>query len=326
MKKLLTLAVAAAMTLSVAAASATTLKLSEVHAEGYPTTLADQEFARLIEEKTEGRIKVEVYSGGQLYGEETGSIEALQLGDIAFARVSASPVASYVPALNAIQMPYLYKNADHMWAVLDGEIGKDMLAQIEASGSGLVGLCWLDAGSRCFYATKSLNTVEDFKNVKFRVMQSSIYQDTVSALGAIPISMSGSEVYSALQTGLVDGAENNIPRIIDMSHNELCKYLILDRHNIMPEMVIVSASTWNRLDEADRTILKECAANLQANMIAAWGETEQAALDTLAAGGMIITEPDAELLTALREAEQPVYDQYGAAYADLVEQIENIQY
>ena len=83
-----------------------------------------------------------------------------------------------------------------------------------------------------------------------------------------------------------------------MSHNELCKYLILDRHNIMPEMVIVSASTWNRLDEADRTILKECAANLQANMIAAWGETEQAALDTLAAGGMIITEPDAELLTA----------------------------
>lgn len=135
MKKLLTLAVAAAMTLSVAAASATTLKLSEVHAEGYPTTLADQEFARLIEEKTEGRIKVEVYSGGQLYGEETGSIEALQLGDIAFARVSASPVASYVPALNAIQMPYLYKNADHMWAVLDGEIGQDMLAQIEASGS-----------------------------------------------------------------------------------------------------------------------------------------------------------------------------------------------
>lgn len=127
MKKLLTLAVAAAMTLSVAAASATTLKLSEVHAEGYPTTLADQEFARLIEERTEGRIKVEVYSGGQLYGEETGAIEALQLGDIAFARVSASPVASYVPALNAIQMPYLYKNADHMWAVLDGKIGQDCL-------------------------------------------------------------------------------------------------------------------------------------------------------------------------------------------------------
>lgn len=112
MKKLLTLGVAIALILSVAVASAaTTLKLSEVHAEGYPTTLADQEFARLVEERTEGRIKIEVYSGGQLYGEETGAIEALQLGDIAFSRVSASPVSSYVPAMNAIQMPYLYKNA-----------------------------------------------------------------------------------------------------------------------------------------------------------------------------------------------------------------------
>ena len=183
MKKLLTLAVAAAMTLSVAAASATTLKLSEVHAEGYPTTLADQEFARLIEEKTEGRIKVEVYSGGQLYGEETGSIEALQLGDIAFARVSASPVASYVPALNAIQMPYLYKNADHMWAVLDGEIGKDMLAQIEASGSGLVGLCWYDAGARSYYTTKKVASVADMKGLKIRMQNNAMMVDMTNVLG-----------------------------------------------------------------------------------------------------------------------------------------------
>ena len=246
------------------------------------------------------------------------------MGALDITKSSMGALTSFNDDLNLLSLPYLFKSEDHLWAVMNTEIGQNLLDSMESKG--LVGLCWLDAGSRCFYATKPLNTVEDFKNVKFRVMQSSIYQDTVSALGAIPISMSGSEVYSALQTGLVDGAENNIPRIIDMSHNELCKYLILDRHNIMPEMVIVSASTWNRLDEADRTILKECAANLQANMIAAWGETEQAALDTLAAGGMIITEPDAEPLTALREAEQPVYDQYGAAYADLVEQIENIQY
>lgn len=251
-------------------------------------------------------------------------VEQVQMGALDITKSSMGALTSFNDDLNLLSLPYLFKSEDHLWAVMNTEIGQNLLDSMESKG--LVGLCWLDAGSRCFYATKPLNTVEDFKNVKFRVMQSSIYQDTVSALGAIPISMSGSEVYSALQTGLVDGAENNIPRIIDMSHNELCKYLILDRHNIMPEMVIVSASTWNRLDEADRTILKECAANLQANMIAAWGETEQAALDTLAAGGMIITEPDAELLTALREAEQPVYDQYGAAYADLVEQIENIQY
>ena len=116
----------------------TVLTLSEVHAEGYPTTLADYEFARLVEERTEGRIKIDVYSGGTLYGEETGSIEALQIGDLAFARVSASPVASYVPALNVIQLPYLYRDGDHMWQVLNSEIGQDMLDEIQASGSGLV--------------------------------------------------------------------------------------------------------------------------------------------------------------------------------------------
>ena len=107
----------------------TVLTLSEVHAEGYPTTLADYEFARLVEERTEGRIKIDVYSGGTLYGEETGSIEALQIGDLAFARVSASPVASYVPALNVIQLPYLYRDGEHMWQVLNGEIGQQMLVK-----------------------------------------------------------------------------------------------------------------------------------------------------------------------------------------------------
>ena len=152
-KAIVLLLVLAAMMVPVFAqggSETTTLTLSEVHAEGYPTTLADQEFARLVEERTEGRIKVEVFPGGTLYGEETGSIEALQIGDIAFARVSASPVASYVPALNVIQLPYLYRDGEHMWEVLNGPIGQDMLEEIQASGSGLVGLCYYDAGTDCF--------------------------------------------------------------------------------------------------------------------------------------------------------------------------------
>ena len=138
MKKIMVLLlVAAALVLPLAASGSseggqTVLTLSEVHAEGYPTTLADYEFARLVEERTEGRIKIDVYSGGTLYGEETGSIEALQIGDLAFARVSASPVASYVPALNVIQLPYLYRDGDHMWAVLNGEIGQSMLDEIRS--------------------------------------------------------------------------------------------------------------------------------------------------------------------------------------------------
>ena len=161
----------------------TVLTLSEVHAEGYPTTLADYEFARLVEERTEGRIKIDVYSGGTLYGEETGSIEALQIGDLAFARVSASPVASYVPALNVIQLPYLYRDGDHMWQVLNSEIGQNMLDEIQASGSGLVGLCYYDAGARNFYTKTPITSVADMAGLKIRLQNNAMMVEMVQLLG-----------------------------------------------------------------------------------------------------------------------------------------------
>lgn len=324
MKKLFCLILSLCLTLALGAASAETiLRFATDSSEDYVSTVQIYKFAEEVKEKSEGRIVVEVYAGGQL-GEEKVCVEQVQMGALDMTKSSMGALTSFNEELNLLSLPYLFKNEDHLWTVMEGEVGQYLLKSMESKG--LVGMCWLDAGSRCFYATKPMNTLEDFKNLKFRVMQSSIYQDTVSALGAVPISMSGNEIYSALQTGLVDGAENNIPRIIDMSHNELCKYLILDRHNIMPEMVIISAATWNRLDAADQAVVSECAANLQANMIAAWGEAEQTALDTLAAGGMTIVEPDAEMIAAMRAAEQPVYDQYGTAYADLVAQIEATAY
>lgn len=324
MKKLFCLILSLCLTFALGAASAETiLRFATDSSEDYVSTVQIYKFAEEVKEKSEGRIVVEVYAGGQL-GEEKVCVEQVQMGALDMTKSSMGALTSFNEELNLLSLPYLFKNEDHLWTVMEGEVGQYLLKSMESKG--LVGMCWLDAGSRCFYATKPMNTLEDFKNLKFRVMQSSIYQDTVSALGAVPISMSGNEIYSALQTGLVDGAENNIPRIIDMSHNELCKYLILDRHNIMPEMVIISAATWNRLDAADQAVVSECAANLQANMIAAWGEAEQTALDTLAAGGMTIVEPDAEMIAAMRAAEQPVYDQYGTAYADLVAQIEATAY
>ena len=322
MKKLLTLAVAAAMTLSVAAASATTLKLSEVHAEGYPTTLADQEFARLIEEKTEGRIKVEVYSGGQLYGEETGSIEALQLGDIAFARVSASPVASYVPALNAIQMPYLYKNADHMWAVLDGEIGQDMLAQIEASGSGLVGLCWYDAGARSYYTTKKVASVADMKGLKIRMQNNAMMVDMTNVLGGTGVTGIGpNEVYSAIKQGTIDGAENNWPTYQNMGDYEAATFYVLDEHTRVPEILLASAEVLSSLDSADVEIINS-AMETEAYEKAKWVEgipkivrgaaPRSAGADAMPGFGRI-GQPDT--FSAAKHQE------YGAKYQDVIDAI-----
>jgi tripartite ATP-independent transporter DctP family solute receptor len=297
-----------------------TLRFATDSSEDYVSTVQIYKFAEEVEEKTDGRIKVEVYAGAQL-GDEKSCVEQVQMGSLDITKSSMGALTSFNENLTVLSMPYLFKSADHMWAVMDSDIGQSLLDSME--DSGLIGLGWLDAGSRCFYSTKPLQGPEDFKGLKVRVMQSSIYADMIKNLGGTPVSMPASDVYSALQTGVVHSAENNIPRIIDMSHNELCPYLILDRHNIMPEMVMISTATWGNLDASDQEIIKQCAANLQANMIAAWQETENAALKTLKDKGMTVVEPDADTIAAFREAMQPVYDKYGTDYADLIKQIEN---
>lgn len=335
MKKLLTLAVAAALTMSVAVASAaTTLKLSEVHNEGYPTTMADHEFARLVEEKTEGRIKVEVYSGAQLYGEETGAIEAMQLGDIAFARVSASPVASYVPALNAIQMPYLYKSADHMWAVLDGEIGQGMLAQVEASGSGLVGLCWYDSGSRSYYTNVPVASVADLKGLKIRMQNNAMMVDMTNVLGGVGVTGIGpNEIYSAIKQKTIDGAENNWPTYQDKGDYEAATYYVLDEHTRVPEILLGSAEVMNSLDPADREIIMQCAKETQEFEKMKWAEKEAEAEKIVRDAGCVVTELTPEALAEFQAAMTTpsdvlggisLYEKYGKDYQDVIDAIKAV--
>ena len=332
MKKHLAILLALALLLAAGTASAaTTLKLSEVHAEGYPTTLADREFARLVEERTEGRIKIEVYSGGTLYGEETGAIEALQLGDIAFSRVSASPVSSYVPAMNAIQMPYLYKNADHMWAVLDGEIGQNMLAQIEASGSGLVGLCWYDAGARSYYTTRPVASVADMKGLKIRMQNNAMMVDMTNVLGGTGVTGIGpNEVYSAIKQGTIDGAENNWPTYQNMGDYEAAPYYVLDEHTRVPEVLLASAAVLSELDPADVEIIRAAAKDTQEYEKQKWAEKEKAAEEIVREAGCTITELSAEAYAEFQQAMtapsdvlggQSLYEKYGSAYKDVIDAI-----
>ena len=332
MKKHLAILLALALLLAAGTASAaTTLKLSEVHAEGYPTTLADREFARLVEERTEGRIKIEVYSGGTLYGEETGAIEALQLGDIAFSRVSASPVSSYVPAMNAIQMPYLYKNADHMWAVLDGEIGQNMLAQIEASGSGLVGLCWYDAGARSYYTTRPVASVADMKGLKIRMQNNAMMVDMTNVLGGTGVTGIGpNEVYSAIKQGTIDGAENNWPTYQNMGDYEAAPYYVLDEHTRVPEVLLASAAVLSELDPADVEIIRAAAKDTQEYEKQKWAEKAKAAEEIVRAAGCTITELSAEAYAEFQQAMtapsdvlggQSLYEKYGSAYKDVIDAI-----
>ena len=335
MKKWMTLALALALVLCAATAGAVTLKLSEVHAEGYPTTLADQEFARLVEERTDGRIKIDVYSGGALYGEETGAIEALQLGDLAFSRVSASPVSSYVPAMNAIQMPYLYKNADHMWAVLNGEIGQKMLSEVQASGSGLVGLCWYDAGARSYYTNKPVTCVADMKGLKIRMQNNRMMVAMTNVLGGVGVTGIGpNEVYSAITQGTIDGAENNWPTYQNMGDYEAATYYVLDKHTMVPEILLASEAVLAELDEADVEIIKACARETQEFEKQKWAEKEASSEQIVRAAGCTITELTPEAFAEFQEAmTRPVtgvegiddgkslYEMYGGAYQDVIDAI-----
>lgn len=327
MKKFLVLFLSTLLILSVASASAqTVLKLSEVHAPGYPTALADEEFARLVEERTEGRIKIEVYTGGTLYGAEPDAIQALQLGDLAFTRVSASPVSNFVPAINAIQMPYLYKSGEHMWEVLNGEIGQKFLAEIEtAPNSGLVGLCYYDAGSRSFYLTREVNTVADMKGLKVRVQDNQMMKRMVELLGATPVTGIGpNDVQQAISTGVVDGAENNWPTYQNMGDYEAAKYYILDQHTRVPEILLASAEALAQLDPKDVEIIKAAAKDTQEFEIAEWAKKEASSEKIVRDAGAIVVELAPEARAEFEAAMAPLYEEFGADWTDLINQIKEI--
>ncbi|MBN2861049.1 MAG: TRAP transporter substrate-binding protein [Sphaerochaetaceae bacterium] len=262
------------------------LRLADNQPEGYPTVIGDLEFARLVQERSNGRIRIEVYHGGQL-GDEKSAIEQVQFGGIDFTRVSISPLSNFNPALNALQMPYLYRNSDHMWKVLNGEIGEHFLNSL--TESGFVGLSWQDSGARNFYnSVKPIYTVDDLKGMKIRVQESTLMMGMVSALGAVPTPMPYGDVYSALQTKVIEGAENNWPSYDTSSHFEVAKYYSIDEHTRVPEIIIASKISMDKLSKADQDLIKQAAKDSTPVQVAAWAAKEKVSEDKVRAAGVQI--------------------------------------
>ena len=328
MKKLVVLLLSALLVLALvtSASAQTVLKLAEVHAPGYPTALADVEFARLVEEKTNGRIKVETYLGATLYPTEPASIEALQLGDLAFTRVSASPVAQFVPSINAIQMPYLYKSAAHMWAVLNGEIGQSFLKSIEEHPTaGLLGLCYYDAGSRSFYLTKAVNVIGDMAGLKIRVQDNQMMKRMVELLGATPVTGIGpAEVLQNITTGVINGAENNWPTYQNMGDYEAAKFYILDQHTRVPEILLASKAAMKELSPEDVAIIYECAVAVQQYEIDEWAKKEASSEKIVRDAGTTVIELTPEARAEFEKAMLPLYEEFGAEWMDLINQIKDM--
>jgi len=297
------------------------LRLAETHPKGYPTELGDEEFARLVKERSGGRIVIEVYPGSQL-GEEKAVIEQVQFGAIDLTRVSISPLASFVPKLNAFQMPYLYRDSDHMWKVLKGDIGKELLASLEPFG--FIGLGWFDGGARSFYNSKKpVRTPADLKGLKIRVQESELMMGLVRAFGAVPTPMPYGEVYSGLQTGVIDGAENNPPSYFSASHYEVAKYYTLDEHTMVPEIIIGSKISLGRLSKADQDLIKQAAFDAIDYQRAQWAAYVKLSMDkVIAAGCTIIPVPDK---TEWIKTVQPMYKTQSKEIQDLIARIQAVK-
>lgn len=293
------------------------LKLAENQPEDYPTTIGDKEMAKIVEEKTDGRIKIEVYAGGQL-GDEKSVIEAIQMGGIDLARVNAQPLSDFCKSLRVLSMPYLFENEEHLWKVLNGDIGEEILESLE--DASIVGLTYYDSGSRNFYNSKrEVRTPADMEGLKIRVQQSELMVGLVEAVGASATPMPYEEVYSAIQTGVIDGAENNWPSYDSSSHYEVAKYFTLDEHTRTPEVVIASKSVWDKLSDEDKAIIKDAAKESQKAQRKAWKEYEEKSIEKIKANDNVITE--VEDLKAWQDAVAPLYDKFGKEFGELIDAI-----
>lgn len=289
----------------------------------YPTTLGGNYFAKLVEERTEGRIKILVQHSGER-GTETEVIEQLKYGGVDFARLSLSELTNEISELNVLQMPYLYRNSEHMWKVLDGEIGDFFLEVLNETE--MVGLSWYDAGARNFYTSKTpIRKLEDLDGMKIRVQESELMADIIRYLGGEPIKEPYSEVYSLLEKAEVEGAENNWPSYDSTGHYEVAKYYTVDEHIRIPEIQVCSKHTWEKLSKKDQEIIMECAKESAIYQRGLWTEQEEQSHNLAIDGGVEVIYLSKDEKQKFQQAVEPLYEKYCRKHMDLIQQIQELK-
>ena len=296
--------VAAALTVTGASAQ-TVLRSSDTHPDGYPTVEAVKYFGQLVEERTSGRYKVEVYHSAQL-GQEADTIEQVHSGVIDLNRVSMAPWNSLVPLTLIPSLPYLFRSPEHARAVMSGPVGDEIAAGFDEHG--VVVLAFYDGGARSFYNSKKpVNSVADLAGLKFRVIQSDVFVDMVAALGASATPMPYGEVYSSIETGVIDGAENNFPSYESAKHFEVAKNYSLDEHTIVPEVFVMSKASWDKLTPEDQAIFKAAGKESMAKQWELWDARVAESRKIVEAAGSQVTTPEKQPFI---DAMKPVYDKY----------------
>ena len=300
------------------------IKFAEVHPAGYPPVVAEQAMGKKLEEQSKGEISFKMFAGGVL-GSEKEVVEQVQSNAVQMTRVSLGIVGPVVPDVNVFNLPFIFRDQAHMRAIIDGEVGQEILDKITNSEFNLVALGWMDGGTRNLYTKKPVRQISDLKGVKIRVQGNPVFIDTINQMGGNGIAMATGEIFSALQTGVIDGAENNPPTMLEHNHYQNAKFYTLTEHLILPEPIVMSKITWNKLNPEQQALVKKLAREAQMEERVLWDKKSSEAEAKLKAGGVEFIALTAEQKKAFYDATQPVRDKYGAPYKDLITRIEAVK-
>ncbi|WP_282148242.1 TRAP transporter substrate-binding protein [Algibacter lectus] len=278
------------------------------------------EFQKALNAKSGGKIQIKIFPDGQL-GSEREALELLQIGSVAVTKVSAATLSNFVPEYHILGIPYLFKDKQHQYDVLEGEVGKSILEK--GSKFWLRGLCYYDAGSRSFYTSnKAIRKPEDLKGLKIRVMNNQMAINMVEALGGSPTPMAYGELYTAIQQGVVDGAENNPPSFVSSNHYEVSKYYTLDQHSSVPDVLLIGTKFWEKLTAEEKQWVQEAADESSQAEKVFWQNSVEESMATARKAGVEIIIPDKSLF---QEQSKSVLEAFVKDHPEMSEIINKIK-
>lgn len=297
------------------------LNLAHNLPQTHPVHLGILEFQKALENNSKGALKVKIFPDGQL-GSEREVLELLQIGSVGATKVSAATLSNFVPEYNILGIPYLFREKQHLFDVLEGPIGKSILEK--GSKFWLRGLCYYDAGSRSFYTSeKAIRTPDDLKGLKIRVMNNQMAINMVNSMGGSATPLSYSELYTAMQQGVVDGAENNPPSFVSSNHYEISKYYTLDQHSFVPDVLLIGTKYWDKLSEEEK-IWVQGAADMSAQAQKKfWNDSVDKSMKIAKEAGVEVIIPDKSLFA---EKSKSVVQEFVKKYpemAPIVNEIKN---
>jgi tripartite ATP-independent transporter DctP family solute receptor len=300
--------------------SSKVLYLAHTLPQTHPVHKGIVEFQKALEKKSGGRLSIKIFPDGML-GSEREVLELLQIGSVAVTKVSAATLSNFVPEYHVLGIPYLFRSKEHQFEVLEGPIGKSILEKGEKFW--LRGLCYYDAGSRSFYTSnKAIRTPDDLKGLKIRVMNNQMAINMVNAMGGSATPMAYGELYTAIQQGVVDGAENNPPSFVSSNHHEVAKYYTLDQHSSVPDVLIIGTKFWDKLSEEERVWVQEAADESSQAEKVFWNESVEASMKTAKEFGVEIIIPDKSLFA---EKSKSVLEEFLREHPEMTELVSKIK-